>query len=309
MNQLELNNRLQKRWKYLSKWAGKNNIEYFRLYDRDIFQGPYIIDRMPEHWLVWVCDHAMETTEFSAQLNELSSILQTLAKGTVCLIDRTKEKRLALEEVSYSDVIINEGGLKFLIKPGQYLDTGLFIDHRLLRQYIKEVSAGKRVLNLFSYTGSVSCYAIAGGAQFTKSVDINPVYCEWHQKNCDLNQFKKDQYAIVTRDCRKFLWENKEKFDIIFCDPPSFSQTKRNHLGHFQVQEHAGEIIQQCLSRLSDGGQLIFSTNYRKFKLEQALDTSSLTIKELTNRFCSKDFDGSNHRWAARCWQIRPTEQ
>ncbi len=295
----EFENRLEKRWRHLQKWVKKNDVEYFRLYDRDIHQAPLIIDRLKDCWLVWVCEHDSE--DMNPLLMLTADRLKELAIGEVFIKDRTKDKRLKITS-ECPDKIITEGGLKFKVKPTQYLDTGLFIDHRLLREYIRSISKGKRVLNLFSYTGSVSCYAIAGGAAFTRSVDISPVYSEWHQENCELNMFDPNTYGILTRDCRKFLWESKEQFDIIFCDPPSFSQTKRNHLGHFQVQEHGGELIEQCLKRLCNGGQLIFSTNFRKFKLEKAFNINGQKIKELTNQLCSKDFEG---KWGSRCWEIK----
>ena len=300
----EVFNRLDKRWRYLSKWAKRESIVYFRIYDRDIYQAQLIIDRMGDYWLIWVCDSNIEDDEIKELIDSIYEKLTDLLPGKLILKDRTKEKRLPWVIMDDLEVTLLEGGLKFKLKPTKYLDTGLFIDHRLLRQYIRKIAPGKRILNLFSYTGSVSCYALDGGASFVKSVDISPVYSRWHQENCELNGFSGDNFGIVTRDCRKFLWENKETFDLIFCDPPSFSQTKRNHLGHFQIQDHAGEIIDQCMNRLNEGGQLIFSTNFRKFKSEKAFDLTKYKVKELTNQLCSKDFEG---KWASRCWEIQIT--
>ena len=300
----EVENRLKKRWRFLSKWSRKINVEYFRVYDRDIHQAPFIIDRIADGWIIWVCDNSFDDEELNAQIGEIKQILHDLEDGVFYFKDRRKSTDSNTGSTDDQELTIHEGGLKFKIKPTQYLDTGLFIDHRLLRAYIRNHSKKKRVLNLFAYTGSVSCYALDGGASFVKSVDISPVYSKWHHDNCTLNQFDESKYGIVTRDCRKFLWENKETFDLIFCDPPSFSQTKRNHLGYFQIQDHAGEIIDQCMNRLNEGGQLIFSTNYRKFKSEKAFDLNKYKVKELTNQLCSKDFEG---KWASRCWEIRST--
>ena len=137
----------------------------------------------------------------------------------------------------------------------RYLDTGLFIDHRKTRLY--SISGQREALNLFAYTGSFSCYALAGGANFVTSVDLNPTYSEWHEKNCALNGFSNNRYTILTSDVMQFLKSNKSKYDIIVCDPPSFSQSKRKGVGLFQIQDHANALIAACFKSLKNDGFII----------------------------------------------------
>ncbi len=295
-------NRLAKRLKHLNKWVKKNQISYFRVFDRDITDVPVIIDSLPHHWLVWVCDHGL-STEVETQLMELiTERLESIQRKEVVIKSRHK-KELIKQRYNQQDTIISieEGGLIFELNLTRYLDTGLFIDHRLTRQWVRQQSKGKRILNLFAYTGSFSCYALAGGASFVTSVDLNPVYSDWHQKNSQLNQFKDSQYAIVTADVMTFLDHNKSKYDLIICDPPSFSQSKRKGVQQFQVQKDAKRLLAYCFKSLKPTGIILFSTNYRSFKMDEVISNELWNAKEMTGQFCSKDFEG---KYQSRSWLL-----
>ncbi len=299
----ETNNRIQKRFRHLLKWANKNNIQYFRIFDRDIAAAPFIIDYLPQHWLVWVCDNNYEQINEQKLIHNISVKLNELNPANVILKFRKKDNVIN-QIYSKKDValVVNEWGLKFHLNLTRYLDTGLFIDHRKTREYIAKQVKGKRVLNLFSYTGSFSCYCLKGRASFVTSVDVNPTYSQWHHQNCELNKFSKRNYSICTADVLQFLKSNKTKYDIIICDPPTFSQSKRKHVKRFHIQENASQLLELCQTSLKHNGALLFSTNYRKFKLDQSQAELGFHAKELTAQLCSKDFDG---KWMSRSWLIQ----
>ena len=293
-------NRLFKQMRHLGKWAKREGIAYFRVYDRDIPGASLMIDCLPNHWLIWVCEHHMENAALF--VDAIGDVLKSIRSQSVVVKERQKNQ--PLKQSHFQDdvtCIIDEGGLRFHLNLTRYLDTGLFIDHRKTRAHIQSKAKGKRVLNLFSYTGSFSCYALAGGANFVTSVDVNPVYSAWHQRNCQLNHFSQTRYAIVTADVMRFLKTNKSKYDIIVCDPPSFSRSKRAGVERFHVQDHAKELIDQCLRCLKTDGFVLFSTNYRKFKIDKV--KNGWSVKNTTSAMCSKDFEG---KWMTQCFIIQP---
>ena len=297
-----IQNRITKRHKQLSKWARTNHIQYYRLFDRDITECPFIIDALSTHWLLWMCDSKLTTNEYDELTDMLTAHLTSIDDLPVIIKDRRKGASYDFAydyEHTFTD--IEEGGLQFKLNLTQYLDVGLFVDHRHTREYIRSKARDKRVLNLFAYTGSVSCYAIDGMAKHTTSVDLSKRYCQWHQDNCDLNGFKPDRYSIITQDVMQYLTATKQQFDIIFCDPPSFSVTKDRRIKPFQVQENGAELIQLCLDRLTPTGELIFSTNYKSFKMDAIVDGMGVQVKELTKQMCPKDFV---NKWGSRAWKI-----
>tara|TARA_A100001015_G_scaffold320459_1_gene446907 strand:+ start:5171 stop:6109 length:939 start_codon:yes stop_codon:yes gene_type:complete len=301
---LALLNRIEKRFKYLNKWAAKNNIEYFRIFDRDLPDAPVMIDVLPDHWLVWLCDHHFDNTMETSLLDTIKSKLIQLKKSEVVIKNRKKNniiKQTFFEQGK--SIIVKEGGLNFKLNLTRYLDTGLFIDHRRTREYVLKHAKGKRVLNLFAYTGSFSCYALQGGANFVTSVDLNPTYSEWHEENCKLNGFSKKRYSILTADVIPFLKSNKSKYDVIICDPPTFSQSKRKQVKTFHIQDDAQTLLELCNINLKNGGEIIFSTNFKKFDFEELQNTNAWTMKEYTKMFCSKDFEG---KWMSRCFLVKP---
>jgi 23S rRNA (guanine2445-N2)-methyltransferase / 23S rRNA (guanine2069-N7)-methyltransferase len=163
---------------------------------------------------------------------------------------------------------VGEGGLRFLVNLWDYLDTGLFLDHRPLRARVREMAKGKRFLNLFCYTGSVSVYAAAGAAAETISVDLSQTYLEWATRNLAVNGFGNNLHKLVRADAAKYLEHHSAMYDLIFVDPPTFSNSKS--AADFDVQRDHARLLQLCGERLFPGGTILFSNNFRRFKLDQA---------------------------------------
>jgi 23S rRNA (cytosine1962-C5)-methyltransferase len=201
---------------------------------------------------------------------------------------------------------VTENGLKFLVNLSDYLDTGLFLDHRITRQRVREESAGKNVLNLFAYTGSFSVYAAAGGAAEVVTVDLSNTYLEWARRNMDLNGFHDEtRYQFVQADVLQFLQMlGPGSFDLIILDPPSFSNSKRME-DILDVQRDHVMLINRCLAGLSPGGQLYFSTNLRDFRLDQAA-LDPCTVKDITRATTPFDFEGSFCRWCYLITKMSP---
>lgn len=182
--------------------------------------------------------------------------------------NRTKED-IQLPSSAPKEITINEYGNKFLINLSDYLDTGIFLDHRETRKWIGSLARGKAVLNTFAYTGSFSVYAAQGGAKLTHSVDLSKTYCEWMKKNFELNKMDLKQNWVLRMDTREYFKYARKKrlsFDIIIIDPPTFS---RNKGYSFSVQRDHPELINEALSLLNPGGFILFSNNYTEFSLQE----------------------------------------
>ena len=199
------------------------------------------------------------------------------------------------------EFVVEENGLKFLVNLSDYLDTGLFLDHRLTRQRVKEECAGKKVLNLFAYTGSFSVYAAAGGAQEVVTVDLSNTYLEWAKKNFRLNGFEEfPTHQFIQADVLQWLSQVPPgHFDMIVMDPPTFSNSKRMK-DFLDIQRDHVQMINQCLEGMKKGGVLFFSTNSRKFILEEE-KIKAAVIKDITKATTPFDFEGKLWRW---CYAI-----
>jgi 23S rRNA (guanine2445-N2)-methyltransferase / 23S rRNA (guanine2069-N7)-methyltransferase len=187
---------------------------------------------------------------------------------------------------AYFDMVV-EGRAKFAVNLWSYLDTGLFLDHRLVREKLAAMSMGKRLLNLFCYTASATVQAALGGAKSSVSVDMSKTYLQWAQKNFDLNNLGK-QHQLVHADCLQWLQQCREGFDLIFLDPPSFSNSKRME-EVLDVQRDHVSLIKRCLELLNPGGTLFFSTNLRRFKFDyEALP--QIVIDDISASTIDRDF-------------------
>ncbi|THB67781.1 MAG: SAM-dependent methyltransferase [Spirochaetaceae bacterium] len=304
-------NRLKKRRRHLWKWAKRNDITCFRLYDRDIPEIPFVIDeyqgylnmaeyerphnRSPKEHAVWV-----------------EAMRQAAARGVGILPDRvfmkSRERQRGSSQYEKAgqqqiEITGTENGLRFILNLSDYLDTGLFLDHRTTRRYVMEMSFGASVLNLFAYTGSFTVYAAAGGAERTVSVDLSNTYCEWTRRNLELNGPFPGRHDIIAMDVFAYLKEakeRKERYDIIILDPPTFSNSKKMD-GVLDIQrDHVG-LIKDCTELLRPRGILIFSTNFRKFKLDSESLPQNISIRELTPRTIPEDF---RNQKIHRCWEI-----
>ncbi len=195
---------------------------------------------------------------------------------------------------------VGEGGLKFLVNLRDYLDTGLFLDHRPLRARVREMSRGKRFLNLFCYTGSVSVYAAAGGAIETTSVDLSQTYLNWAARNLALNDFDESQHKLVWADAVGYLQSHSAMYDLIFVDPPTFSNSKR--ADDFDVQRDHGRLLTLCGERLLPDGTILFSNNFRRFKLDE-MALSGFTIRDISASTIPFDFERNSR--IHRAWELR----
>lgn len=188
-----------------------------------------------------------------------------------------------------AEFIVHENGLNFLIRPADYLDVGLFLDHRNTRQMVRKEAAGKRVLNLFAYTGSFSVYAAAGGAASTLTVDMSNTYLQWADRNLALNGFSAGPHRLLQADVTAWLHTPAtEQFDLIVLDPPTFSNSKRMH-GTLDTQRDHVWMLNSALQLCAPGGIIWFSTNYRRFKLD-AGEIRAAKIQDISKQTVPEDF-------------------
>ena len=292
-------NRLKKNYKHLKKWARKNDVTCYRVYDADIPQYAVAID-IYEQW-VYVQEYkapkTVDKNKAFLRINDIidvvADILETKQEYVVLKVRKKQEGTSQYEKQDKKDrkTAVRENGLRFLINVYDYIDTGLFLDHRDTRQLIRKLAKKRSFLNLFAYTGSVTVYAAAGGASTTTSVDMSNTYLNWAQENLSINGYTGDRHSFVREDCLKWLQqaidENK-KYQLIFVDPPTFSNSKKMDTSLDIVRDHMA-LLSGCLALLTDDGQLIFSTNARGFKLDSSLEEMCF-VKEITKLTTTEDF-------------------
>jgi len=299
-------NRLRKNLKELGGWARREGISCFRLYDADMPEYAFAIDlyrRDPQGqqgaWL-YVQEYAAPSTvdrgKARSRREEALSVLDEVTGvpgEDIFMRTRRPQKgsaqyeRLSSERGEFD--VVEEGGLQFLVNFTDYLDTGLFLDHRILRSRIREMAAGKRFLNLFAYTGTATVYAAAGDAASTLTVDMSRTYLDWARRNLELNGLGTAAHVFERADCIAWLeHEDSRRFDLVFLDPPTFSNSKSMER-EFDVQrDHVG-LIRGALRRLAPGGTLIFSTNLQRFKLDAGA-LSDLRIDDWSAATLPRDF-------------------
>jgi 23S rRNA (cytosine1962-C5)-methyltransferase len=306
---LMFQNRLEKVYKHLSKQAKRQGITCYRLYDHDLPEFPFIIEIYEERLYVseYRRKHSMSEDEHEHWLNECKNVMAEvmgISKENIFLkVRQRKEGRTGqyqkIDE-SKNEFVVNENGLKFIVNLSDYLDTGLFLDHRTTRQMVKELSAGKKVLNLFCYTGSFSVYAASGGASNIVSVDLSKTYLNWAERNMQLNFPELNHHETVHADVKQYLKEVEENsFDLIVMDPPTFSNSKRME-DFLDIQKDHVELINDCLRILSENGILFFSTNYTKFQIERE-NLNANEVKDITKQTTPFDFAGKLKR---QCFKI-----
>lgn len=305
---LMFRNRLQKVFRHLSKLAAKQNISCYRLYDHDLPEFPFIIELYNNKLYVaeYRRRHGLTDEEHASWLNECKKIMAeavNILPGNIFLkLRKRKPGRLGQYQKineEKNEFVVEEGGLKFIVNLSDYLDTGLFLDHRLTRQMIRKLAEGKKVLNLFCYTGSFSVYAAAGNASKLVSVDLSKTYLNWAERNMQLNFPEYKNHLIVHADVKQYLKQlAKESTDLIVLDPPTFSNSKRME-DFLDIQKDHVELINDCVRILSENGILFFSTNYTKFQLE-AGNINASEIKNCTKQTIPFDFAGKLKRQCFR---------
>jgi len=290
-------NRLQRMSKHFRKWARRREISCFRLYDRDIPEFPYLIEIYQDAMLffeyVRIPDYDPEKTKAKrdACLEAARAILE-ISPDKVYLKQREKKKGVSqYEKISENKnfIPVTEGGLTFYVNFSDYLDSGLFLDHRITRSMIREEANGKDFLNMFAYTGSFSVYAASGNAKTTTTVDMSKTYIEWARLNMKANGFTGPGHYYIQENYEVFLDEAKEEsFDLAVVDPPTFSNSKKMH-GTFDVQRDHGFLLSEIAKLMRKGGKIYFSTNFQKFKLYEH-EIHHLSFEEITARTIPEDF-------------------
>lgn len=301
---LSFQNRLQKVYRHISKQARRQGITCYRIYDHDLPEAPFIIEVYDDKIYVseYKRQHNLADDEYEAWMEECLKIISSVTgieeQNIFLKLRQRKEGRLGqYQKVAgeKSEFIVEEGGLKFIVNLSDYLDTGLFLDHRITRQMVKEQSNGKRVLNLFCYTGSFSMYAIAGGATEVVSVDLSKTYLSWVERNGQLNFPDYTNHQTIHADVLQYLKKlPPESFDLVIMDPPTFSNSKRME-AILDIQRDHVYLINDCIKALKKGGVLYFSTNYTKFGLH-AKNIKATTIKDITKATEPFDFTGKLKR-------------
>jgi 23S rRNA (cytosine1962-C5)-methyltransferase len=306
---LMFKNRLDKVYRHLAKQAKRQNISCFRIYDHDLPEFPLLIELYERRIYIaeYKRNHSLSEELHEQWLSECIKIIVAVLNVSEEDIYIKIRQRKAGREGQYqkmdekkNEFIVNENGLKFIVNLSDYLDTGLFLDHRITRQMVREMANNKIVLNLFSYTGSFSVYAASGNASEIISVDLSKTYLEWAGRNMSLNFPDYNNHKLVHADVKAFLKGDKpEGFDIIIMDPPTFSNSKRMD-DFLDIQKDHVELINNCTRLLKKEGILIFSTNYTKFKLDNNSIKAS-SIKDITKATTPFDFTGKLNR---QCFKI-----
>jgi 23S rRNA (guanine2445-N2)-methyltransferase / 23S rRNA (guanine2069-N7)-methyltransferase len=304
-----LANRLRKNQRRLAKWLKKSAVECYRLYDADLPEYAVAVDVYGD-WLHVAEYRAPESIPEEVAAQRLATIQAVLPVVTGVPVERIVYKRRERQrgEKQYQRrgrkaelLTVHEGAARLLVNLHDYLDTGLFLDHRALRLRIAGEAAGRRFLNLFCYTGSATVHAALGGARHTVSVDLSKTYLDWLGKNLALNGLPDARHQRERADVMAWLKAADNCFDLILLDPPSFSNSKRTQHS-FDVQADHGPLIEACMARLAPNGTLYFSSNRRRFRLDAAL-TERFSVDDITRSTLDPDFPRSPP--PHRCWRIR----
>ncbi len=304
-------NRLGKNAKHTLKWARRQNLQAWRLYDRDIPQFPFAIDVYGEriHLQEFDTGWLMQPEEHRAWLQQVLDavvFVTGLPESRISVKTRRRQKGEAQYEKTGADgedFIVSEHGRRFWVNLDKYLDTGLFLDHRNTRKQVGELAAGKRFLNLFSYTGSFSVYAATGGAVSSETVDLSNTYLAWARRNFELKGMDLAAHQLVREDVFVYLDEAKhagKQFDLIVMDPPSFSNSKKM-LDILDVQQDHAALIDGAMALLAEGGVLFFSNNLRSFTLDESL-SRRYRVRDVSRQSVPEDF---RNKKIHQCWQIQ----
>ncbi len=303
-------NRLRKNMKKLEKWARQEGIACYRLYDADLPEYNVAVDRYSE-WVV-VQEYAPPKTIDAAKARQrlfdvIGATLSVLELPANRLVLKTRERQKGKNQYQKlgekGDFFeVQEYNARLLVNLTDYLDTGLFLDHRIARHMLGKMSKDKDFLNLFSYTGSASVHAGLGGARSTTTVDMSRTYLEWAERNLRLNGLTGRQHRLMQADCLSWLRESDETFDLIFIDPPTFSNSKRME-EDFDVQRDHIMLMRNLKRLLRAGGTVMFSNNKRGFKMDlEGLASLGLKAQDITQKTLSQDF--ARNRQIHNCWLI-----
>ncbi|MBN0986655.1 bifunctional 23S rRNA (guanine(2069)-N(7))-methyltransferase RlmK/23S rRNA (guanine(2445)-N(2))-methyltransferase RlmL [Amphritea pacifica] len=304
-----LANRLRKNFKQLGKWARRQEITCYRLYDADLPEYSAAIDIYDDwvHVQEYQAPKSVDVVKAFARLQEIVAVLPSvLGVPAAHVVLKQRRRQQGSSQYEKQDqtahfIDITEGGCRILVNLEDYLDTGLFLDHRPVRMQIQQEAKGKDFLNLFCYTATASLHAAQGGARSTTSIDMSATYLNWAKKNFALNGFSEARNHFIQEDCIRWLKAQKgEGYDLIFLDPPTFSNSKRMH-DVLDVQRDHVELISLAMGLLRPEGKLIFSNNYRRFKIDPQL-AERYRVVDITRKSIDLDFKRSSK--IHQCFEI-----
>ncbi|WP_439858932.1 bifunctional 23S rRNA (guanine(2069)-N(7))-methyltransferase RlmK/23S rRNA (guanine(2445)-N(2))-methyltransferase RlmL [Pseudomonas sp. MBLB4136] len=300
-------NRLQKNLKQLGKWARREGVECYRLYDADMPEYALAVDLYRDwvHVQEYAAPRSIDPDKAQARLfDALAAIPQALNVDKSKVVIKRRERQAGTKQYQRQSTQgqfteVSEGGVKLLVNLTDYLDTGLFLDHRPLRLRIQREAAGKRFLNLFCYTATATVHAAKGGARSTTSVDLSKTYLDWARRNLSLNGYS-DKQRLEQGDVMAWLAEDRGEYELIFIDPPTFSNSKRME-GVFDVQRDHVQLLDLAMARLAPGGVLYFSNNFRKFQLDEGL-AARYGVEEISASTLDPDF--ARNPKIHRAWRL-----
>lgn len=305
-------NRLLKNYKHRYKQAKRQNITCWRLYDHDLPEFPICIELYEDY--IYIAEynrrHGMSDEEHDAWLLGCKSIISEMTHVPLDKMYLRLRKRMSHREGQYEKetatsnskiITVQEQGLKFIVNLTDYLDTGLFLDHRITRKIFSDICKDKNILNLFCYTSSFSVYAANAGAASVTSVDLSKTYLKWSEENFALNHLQKNNaYHFIHADVKQYLKTlPANQFDVVIMDPPTFSNSKRMK-DILDIQRDHVILINDVLKAIKPGGILFFSTNFSQFTIDIE-NINSKNIKDITNATTPFDFEGRLKRW---CYKI-----
>ncbi len=288
-------NRLKKNQRRLANWLKQSDIRCYRLYDADIPEYAVAVDLYGEalHVQEYAAPNTIPENLARQRFTEVRQALKAYRPGAqIFFKERRKQKgsnqyskQMALNSKVFT---VHESPAALEVNLSDYLDTGLFIDHRPVRNMIRQMAKGKRFLNLFCYTAAASIHAALGGAEKTLSIDMSNTYLDWARRNFELNGLSEKQNPLMRADCLEWLKRGIGEFDLIFLDPPTFSNSKKMQ-AVLDVQRDHPEMIRGAMQKLSLGGTLLFSNNFRKFKMDPDL-SDEFVIRNITGQTFDPDF-------------------
>jgi len=311
-------NRLRKNLRTIGKWARHQAIDCYRLYDADIpeyalavdlYQGDSLWVHCQEYAAPRSVDPALAARRLDHAMAVIRDVLAIPQEHLFLKVRQRQKGSSQYQKLSHQGSFheVREGPCRLLVNFSDYLDTGLFLDHRLTRALAARLARGRRFLNLFAYTGSASVHAALGGAAATTTVDMSHTYLDWARRNLELNGIVGPRHRLIQADCLEWLEKNSRAapshpYGVIFLDPPTFSSSKRMRTT-FDVQRDHPKLIRQALRLLEADGTLIFSNNFRRFRMDREI-LERFTVEDITSRTLPRDF-ARNPR-IHNCWLIRP---
>lgn len=300
---IDFANRLRKNEQKLAKWAKQEQLECYRIYDADLPEYNVAIDRYKDKVVVqeYAAPKNIDPQKTRQRLFDIiNATMSVLGLHADQLVLKTREKQKGKQQYQQlaqkndyflvNEYPVNRSKTQFWVNVTDYLDSGLFLDHRLARKMIGELCFGKDFLNLFAYTGSATVYAGLGGAKSTTTVDMSRTYLEWADRNLKQNGLTGKNHRLIQADCLLYMEQSRDKFDVIFIDPPTFSNSKRMN-DTFDVQRDHLKLMTHLKALLRPNGVIIFSNNKRGFKLDHAgMQHLGLTAEDISEKTISLDF-------------------